>query len=86
MEDAFGMFLGGGAGLMVSALIGLILLFTLGVLAFWIWMIVDCAQREFPPPNQNQKVVWILVIVLAGWIGALIYFFVVRMGSRSPSK
>ena len=43
---------------------------------FWIWMIVECATKE---PNQgNDKIVWILIIVLAHWIGALIYFFVRR--------
>jgi len=50
----------------------------LGILAFWVWMLVDCVQRDFPPQEQNAKIVWILVIVLAGWIGALIYFFVVK--------
>ena len=46
------------------------------LLGFWIWMIVDCATRE--KNEGNEKVVWILVIVLASWIGALIYFFVRR--------
>lgn len=57
----------------------------LGILAFWVWMLVDCVQRDFPPQEQNAKIVWILVIVLAGWIGALIYFFVVKKAKpRGP--
>lgn len=52
---------------------GLILL--LGT-AFWIWMIVDCATNE--PSGDNNKVVWILVIVLTHLVGAAIYFFVRR--------
>ena len=43
---------------------------------FWIWMIIDCATNE--PAVGNDKLIWILVVVLTGWIGALIYFFVRR--------
>jgi hypothetical protein len=51
--------------------------------AFWIWMIVDCATNEpSDPANSSTKTVWILVIVLAGWIGALIYFLVRRPERR----
>ena len=39
-------------------------------------MIVDCARRDFR--NSTEKVIWLLVVVLAGWIGALIYFIVVK--------
>ena len=45
-------------------------------MAFWIWMIVDCATKE--PSEGNDKIVWILVIALALFIGALIYFFARR--------
>ena len=45
-------------------------------LSFWIWMIVDCAKRTFK--NSNDKLVWIVVIIFAKIIGALIYFFVVK--------
>lgn len=52
------------------------MLVALALMLFWIWMIVDCATKE--PSTGNDKVVWILVIVLTNWIGALIYFFVRR--------
>jgi hypothetical protein len=42
-------------------------------LAFWVWMIVDCATNE--PSVGNDKVVWIIVIVFGQAIGALIYYF-----------
>jgi hypothetical protein len=48
----------------------------LALTAFWIWMLVDCISNE--PSTGNDKVIWVLVIVLAGWIGALIYFVVRR--------
>jgi hypothetical protein len=38
---------------------------------FWIWSIVDCATKE--PSDGNDKLIWILVILLGGWIGSLIY-------------
>lgn len=44
---------------------------------FWIWMIIDCAKRKFK--NDLEKIIWILVIVFTTWLGALVYFIVVRM-------
>ena len=41
----------------------------------WVWMIVECATRE---PEGTNKIVWILVVTLAGCIGAAIYFFARR--------
>jgi hypothetical protein len=51
---------------------------TLSVLgtAFWIWMIVDCAMNE--PSHGNDKLVWLLLIVLLPFIGSLLYFFIRR--------
>ena len=54
----------------VSMVMGLLLL------AFWIWMIIDCANNE--PNKGNDKLIWILIIVLTGWLGAAIYYFVRR--------
>ena len=44
--------------------------------AFWIWMLVDCATKE--PSGTNDKVVWILVIVLTHLLGAILYFLIRR--------
>jgi amino acid transporter len=46
---------------------------------FWIWMIVDAAKREFP-----DKAIWILVIVLTHFVGALIYYFAVKKKDSCP--
>ena len=46
----------------------------LGCLAFWIWMLVDCATKE--PDTGNTKVCWLMIILFAYIIGALIYYFV----------
>ena len=56
--------------------IGMVFIFgVLGTL-FWIWMLVDCATKE--PSQGNDKIVWILVIALTHWLGALIYFLIRR--------
>ena len=44
--------------------------------AFWVWMIIDCATHE--PNEGNNKIVWIVIILLTHVIGALIYFLVRR--------
>lgn len=59
------------AGILIVIIIGILLF------AFWIWMIIDCAKRNFK--NDTEKIIWILVIVLLVWIGALIYYIIVRV-------
>ena len=68
------------AGLAV-AMLPLLFFFFFAVLAIagtvlWIWMIIDCATKE--PSSGNDKLIWILVILLTNWIGALIYLLVRR--------
>lgn len=53
----------------------------------WIIALVDCIKREneeFPSAGDNTKVLWILIIVLAGGIGAIIYYFLVM--KKMPRK
>ncbi len=47
---------------------------------FWIWMLVDCVRRNFK--SESEKIVWVLVIIFAGLIGALIYYFVVKIKKK----
>ena len=49
---------------------------TIGGTILWIWMIIDCATKE--SSEGNEKLIWILIILLTHWIGALIYFLVRR--------
>ena len=65
-------------GTCFGALIGL------GLFAFWIWMLVDCAQNE--PSKGNDKVAWILIIVLTGFVGAALYFLVRRPNRPGPAR
>jgi len=53
----------------------LFIILVMGGLAFWIMMIVDCAKRDFA--NQNEKIIWLVVVCVCQLIGALVYWFVV---------
>ena len=44
-------------------------------------MLVDAATRKFK--EGNDKIAWILVVIFAGIIGALIYYFVIYKKSKS---
>jgi hypothetical protein len=63
-----------GGGMAFCPICGFAILGIL-VFAFWLWMLIDCLGKEF---KGNEKIVWVLVIVLLNWIGALIYFIVGR--------
>ena len=43
---------------------------------FWVWMIIDAATKE--PEGDQDKLMWVLIVVLGHWIGAAIYYFVRR--------
>jgi cytochrome c oxidase assembly factor CtaG len=56
----------------------MLLMLVIGILAlvFWIYMLVDSIKRKYK--DHNDKIVWVLVIVFLGIIGALVYYFVVK--------
>ena len=61
---------------LLGAGIGLTLLFaaiSIAALVFWIMMIVHAASH-----NINNKAIWIILMVLTGIIGALIYYFAIK--------
>ncbi len=39
---------------------------------FWIWMLIECLSKE--PSEGNDKLIWILVIVLLYFIGGCFVF------------
>jgi TctA family transporter len=46
----------------------------------WIVMLIDVIQRKFE--NDNDRILWVLVVVLTGMIGAAIYYLVVKSKDR----
>ncbi len=63
------MHIGWSLFLLLAGIIGLIALFGT---VFWVWVIVDCATNE--PSEGNEKVVWLVIIVLANLFGAALYY------------
>ena len=48
----------------------------IGTLVFWILMLVDVVKRDFK--KSEEKIVWLLIILFFHFIGALVYYFVVK--------
>ena len=71
----FGMFVGFG---LAAILIGVLLFL------FWLWMIVDCLKRDFK--KDYEKIVWILVMIFLHILGAVIYYFVVKVEDRKGGR
>jgi asparagine N-glycosylation enzyme membrane subunit Stt3 len=63
---------------------GIIWLFFMTLTVFgvilWIIMLIDLIKRddkEFPSSSKDQKMLWLLIVLLTGWIGGVIYYFMV---------
>ena len=71
----------GGAKLFGGFLSLMCIFWVIGIIAtiFWLWMLIDAIISE---PTTNEKILWFLVIFFLHIIGALIYFFVRRMGRK----
>ena len=71
----------------VGAAIGgvLILLVVLALAALWLWALVDAIRvPDDADYRAGTKLVWVLVIVLTGFIGAAVYLAVGRP-ARQPA-
>jgi hypothetical protein len=69
----------------VGAAIGgvLILLVVLALVALWIWALVDAIRvPDDAHYRAGTKLIWVLVIVLTGFIGAAVYLAVGRPARR----
>jgi len=65
------------AGVGVGLVILLSMVVGIGGLAFWVIALVDCVRRPEAVYRVagTEKVTWVLIVALAGWIGGLIYWF-----------
>ena len=52
------------------------------LVVFPIWMLIDSLMRKFP--DNIEKLIWVLVIIFVNFIGALIYFFAVKVRKKTP--
>lgn len=46
--------------------------------AFWLWMLIDCAKREF-----DDKALWIILLIFLNFIAAILYFFIVKRKNKT---
>jgi prolipoprotein diacylglyceryltransferase len=61
------------SGLWILIFPFLMFVFAVWSVVFWIRMLIHVAKHDV-----ENKVVWILIIVLTGILGAIIYYFVVK--------
>ena len=48
---------------------------------FWLWMLVDCLTKRRLP--DNEKLIWVVVLLFSHVVGAVLYLVLVRL--RRPS-
>jgi TctA family transporter len=74
------------AGMVIGTFLIMVLFFlaiaAIAILAlvFWILMLVDSIKRKYK--DDNDKIVWVLVIVLLGILGAIVYYFVIKRDKK----
>lgn len=59
--------------------------FAVALPLFWLWMLVDAIIRpaeDYPTKTTNEKILWIVLIVVFQ-ISAAVYFFMVWRAARS---
>jgi prolipoprotein diacylglyceryltransferase len=67
---------------MILGIVFVLIMVALGIFifVFWILMLVDCIKRKYK--ESSDKIVWVIVIVFTQIIGALIYYFVVKVKDK----
>ena len=65
-----------GVGLAALFFVLIIIAISVFIFVFWISMIIDCVKRKFK--DDSSKILWILILIFLGILGAIIYYFVVK--------
>ncbi len=55
------------------------ILIVLGI--FWLWMLIDAISRQF-----DDKTLWIILIIVLSFLGAILYFFIIRRKLKQQEK
>jgi hypothetical protein len=53
-----------------------ILLFLFFPFLFWLWTLIDALRSDFKHPND--KILWVVLIVLMPILGSILYLFLAR--------
>lgn len=83
-DDAFAGGLLLGFGVLWMLFVGLMVIIGILGMILWIFMLVDVAKRE--SLTSNERLLWVLVIVLASYLGAIIYYFMVRRPAKKAER
>lgn len=75
-----------GIVLLAWTCVGLAAIFSIATLVAWVFMLVDCFQREpgsFPNATENTKTIWIVALLVSWlvglhWLAAILYFVLVK--------
>lgn len=67
-----------GVGLLVFWLI-----FGIGGFILFLWALIDVIRRQFS--NPNDKVLWLVLIILIGWLGPILYLAIGRKKGTIPA-
>jgi hypothetical protein len=70
-----------GVGSLGQFLILILIIPAVALIVLWLLMLIDCLKRpdgKFKPSGDNAKLIWIFVIIFTGFIGALIYYFLIK--------
>ena len=64
------------------AFLALFFIVMMALLAFWVWMIVDLVRNE----KDNDLLIWLLVLIFGGFIGAIVYYFVRKRNRKEITQ
>ena len=67
-------------GSLVAVIWGFYCLIFLASFAFliaWVWLLIDCIQRK-NFDQENDRLIWALVLLFTGFIGAVLYYFLIK--------
>ena len=59
----------------------ILVILAVALFVLWLWMLIDCLKRpdnKFAIGGNNAKLIWTLVIIFTGFIGALLYYFFIK--------
>ncbi|MBM2820649.1 MAG: hypothetical protein HW405_409 [Candidatus Berkelbacteria bacterium] len=67
------------------AIVWILFWIVVGGLGFvlWLWALIDCIRREFT--NPNDKILWIVLILLLWLIGPILYLIIGRKKGTIPA-
>ena len=73
---------GGAAAFLLLLIPVFFIALAIAAMVFWVWMLVDAITNK--TLADTDKLVWVLVVVFLHFIGALLYFFIVRKATPTP--